>query len=1427
MRALEYFNQSTTALFINDEGQLYRTEDEGGKWKSIKLKKRPKLDGTSPIIKHPYDNNVAIIITDSQDHLITKDQGKNWKTFQIAEGQAFEVLFNAQRPDLVLANVYDKSGQYQVFYTTDMFKSNGIKIKNEDVKQCTWAFGSPSFESSVESSTMVCVYGSDNKLATTADFGKQLEPVKINDKEISHIVGVGSVSSFITGAFAETANEPQLIVTKDLIKWTIASFPQLDSEKGFTILPSSKHSLHVDVADKSGTGTLFTSNSQGTSFRESLRGSSRSHSGLVDIEDIAGIDGILIANVDVDTEGQLLKDRRSKISFDDGRNWEFLRIRNCDKSNDDCYLNLHNALDHRNVGRIFSSPSPGLMAGIGNTGRTLDGREKGDLYVSENSGITWTRALEGPHLFEFGAMGTILVAIPDTVTDAIRLSTDRGRTWSEAKLKTKVQPIILTTNTQSATTSFILIGVDPKKDRTVTITLKLDVWKNACSQPSGSGGNDFEVWYASYDPITDQPSCLMGHKQAFYRKKVDAECLVTSQLKLDLPSEPCSCAESDFECDDGFEWSFNEHKCLPGDKLQQEWAKCQKGETVERSKGYRLIPGDTCSRTDGISLDGKEKVTCKGGDDDFHNNPPNTGEGIKVSQKTIDGSVTDYFYLKADPDYPGQETLMMRNEYAELFVTHNQGFDWETPLPNEEIVELFPNNFFPAIVYCLTSDEKLKVTTDRGHTFKNIALPGKPTPQLKLKFHPDHPNMVIIEGCEDCSGGRCKSHVYYSTRGGEAWQGLGVEMFDCSWIGSRLKQNQHDDQLIFCQQTVETEPPRTGLVSSTDYFRNGVLHLVDTVGYAIEEEFILAAKTDTKNNELLAYASIDGKNFAQARFPANFKIQHQQSYTVLQSVTSSVFLHVTVSDRKGGEYGTILKSNFNGTDYVVTLENVNRNAQGFVDFEKMQGLEGIALANIVLNSKDVSTGGVKKLKTMITHNDGAEWTYVPPPAVDVDGNRYCKSGESLAKCSLNLHAYTERDDYRDSYSSQSAIGLMVAVGNVGEFLTNKEDGNTYLTRDGGVTWKEVKKGNYLWEFGDSGSIIALVQNKQPTNILHYTLDEGQSWQEYKFSDELVTVKDIATTPSDTSRKFVLFASPGPSQGHKSLVISIDFTNLFPRKCIVDSGNDQKDDFELWAPWNPQGTGECLFGHQALYHRKKLDRNCYIGWDPTSKDILRPHVLLRNCSCSRVDYECDYNYYRDNDGTCKLVPGHSPPDHTKACKEDPELVEYWEPTGYRRIPLSTCEGGQELDKSVVHPCPGHHTDFERRHGGLGWVGIVFIILVPLVMGSATAFIVWDHFSKRYGQIRLGDEDNDAQSVVMRYAVVGIAGVIAVASVVPAVVRRIYHRVQEQFFGAPRMRLSQAYVPVDVDDEDSLLNDDGDDIEDAAELEDDEFERGDDE
>jgi hypothetical protein len=114
----------------------------------------------------------------------------------------------------------------------------------------------------------------------------------------------------------------------------------------------------------------------------------------------------------------------------------------------------------------------------------------------------------------------------------------------------------------------------------------------------------------------------------------------------------------------------------------------------------------------------------------------------------------------------------------------------------------------------------------------------------------------------------------------------------------------------------------------------------------------------------------------------------EKAYTILESSTDSVFLHMTTSEPPRPYWGDLLKSNWNGTYFGSTIQNVNRDERGFVDFEKMIGLDGIAIVNVIANPELAAVTGSKELQTRITHNDGGRWKPLIPPKHDSHGQAY-------------------------------------------------------------------------------------------------------------------------------------------------------------------------------------------------------------------------------------------------------------------------------------------------------------------------------------------------------------------------------------------------------------------------------------------------------
>ena len=123
---------------------------------------------------------------------------------------------------------------------------------------------------------------------------------------------------------------------------------------------------------------------------------------------------------------------------------------------------------------------------------------------------------------------------------------------------------------------------------------------------------------------------------------------------------------------------------------------------------------------------------------------------------------------------------------------------------------------------------------------------------------------------------------------------------------------------------------------------------------------------------------------------------------------------------------------------------------------------------------------------------------------------------------------------------------MMAVGNVGEKLAPYKESDTFLSRDAGFTWEEVHKDAHLWEFGDSGSILVMANDEEPTDHVLFSTDEGITWREYKFDNEKMRVRSIVTVPSDTSRRFLLLGNYPRSPS--SIAVHLDFSALTHTRC---------------------------------------------------------------------------------------------------------------------------------------------------------------------------------------------------------------------------------------------------------------------------------------
>lgn len=228
--------------------------------------------------------------------------------------------------------------------------------------------------------------------------------------------------------------------------------------------------------------------------------------------------------------------------------------------------------------------------------------------------------------------------------------------------------------------------------------------------------------------------------------------------------------------------------------------------------------------------------------------------------------------------------------------------------------------------------------------------------------------------------------------------------------------------------------------------------------------------------------------------------------------------------------------------------------------------------------------------------------------------------------------------------------------------------------------------------------------------------------------------------------------------------------------------------------------------------------------------------FRHLVQDEANQNSDFNYERKSDGTCALVSGLSPPDPALICTVDDSVIEYDDPTGYRRIPITTCVGGLEMDKSVPHPCPGKGDQFNKKHG-LSALGIFFVVTIPIAIASGVAYWVWKNWGNKFGQIRLGEQcmyflfscceskdhiltkttaSFDSEAPYIKYPVLIIAGLVAAIQATPLLISSLWRSAATTFGKSRPARFTTRdsfargrgdYAVVD-DDEGELLGEESD-------------------
>lgn len=488
--------------------------------------------------------------------------------------------------------------------------------------------------------------------------------------------------------------------------------------------------------------------------------------------------------------------------------------------------------------------------------------------------------------------------------------------------------------------------------------------------------------------------------------------------------------------------------------------------------------------------------------------------------------------------------------------------------------------------------------------------------------------------------------------------------------------------------------------------------------FLVSNEFILVAqvKDDVAQTVLLMVSSDGAKNFKAALLPSGMGELEEKWYTVLDTSEGAVILHINSNAEGTKDTGRIFVSDPSGYKYSQSLVNNVRSTAGECEFDKVVSLSGVYMANVVVpkdpsapsdyksgkEKKDDDTereaaagsetdkkhgrGGKKAgkpakeeriIRSVVSFDKGAAWNFLKPPRVDSVGKPYPCSGRSAEECSLHLHSQTSWDFYAPFYSIETAVGLIMGTGNVGNTLRfEPEETNTFLSRDGGLTWAEAHKGAFIYEFGDHGGLIVMADDLKKTTEVVFTWNEGQSWYDFRVSKTPFEVDNIITEPNVTATTFVMFGTREEGEG---VIYYMKFDSLqFPACRGVWAADSVSSDYESWTPSDGVSTENCILGNQVTYTRRKRTSQCWNG-----EKFERP-VSNKKCACTQVNFGCEIGFVRKL-GSQECVYGGQDMMPTRFFPT--VCTGTWLTDAYRRVPGDQCEGGWTPGKAEV-PCPSN-------------------------------------------------------------------------------------------------------------------------------------------
>lgn len=300
--------------------------------------------------------------------------------------------------------------------------------------------------------------------------------------------------------------------------------------------------------------------------------------------------------------------------------------------------------------------------------------------------------------------------------------------------------------------------------------------------------------------------------------------------------------------------------------------------------------------------------------------------------------------------------------------------------------------------------------------------------------------------------------------------------------------------------------------------------------FSIGSSVFIVSKPDITGDASLTVSGVNGDQFK----PVDFEMENSEAKQVIgfkpvRLNGKDKFIVVTYRMKNGllsVQDDLYVSSTNSATEFELSLENiVNKcHISESLKYESCFDIRELNKAGYLFIANAINDEGI--VETFIKNH---------PYSNDWEPSYYSEDETGLF-LNLDTDFYQVHSGPESSFSPANMPDLM---------FSRVSQRGVYVSQEQGEDWTRILNDSYAYSVAFSEeyglTVVVAAEVDKPTSKLRYSLDHGNSWNEWHFSDSLVMVDDIRVDPLTSTPAFLLMCTGAEGV---NVMIKLDFSADF-------------------------------------------------------------------------------------------------------------------------------------------------------------------------------------------------------------------------------------------------------------------------------------------